>query len=296
MLNRNLSSITLSRHWLPCSVSLLTIGLLSACGGGSSGSGSSTPPPVVNQSLGGIWQTQYTVTSGANTGDTINGLALATEQGDFVTISKNANNGCASVGFGQGGVSGTSVSGTANWVIQFTTTITGTTIQGAAAFCVEPDGSTGGTTALTGTVAQRATLTLTETDTTAAGTVYPATTTTWTYNSLYALTPSLSLIAGNYTDGSDTLTISADGAIFEQDPTTGCVVNGQVTIPNSSYNAYSFSVNYANCTGANAALNGTMAIGLATYDNTVTPNELDAGWHGDTNPNSYIAIGIFPKQ
>ena len=45
MLNRNLSSITLSRHWLPCSVSLLTIGLLSACGGGS-GVSTSDPAPT----------------------------------------------------------------------------------------------------------------------------------------------------------------------------------------------------------------------------------------------------------
>ena len=295
MLNRNLSSITLSRHWLPCSVSLLTIGLLSACGGGSGGSGSSSSsndPPVVNQSVGGIWSTQFTVTSGTDTGDTINGLAIATEQGDFVTISKNANNGCASVGFGQASVSGTSVSGTADWaLVQYTT------IAGVATNCVETDGSTSGTTELTGTVAQRATLTLTGTDTTSMGTVYPAVTSTWTYNSLYALTPSLSMIAGNYSDGSDTLTISATGAISEQDPTTGCVVNGQLTIPNSSYNAYSFSVNYANCTGANAVLNGTTATGLATYDNTVTPNEIDAGWHGtNTSAQAYIFIGIFPKQ
>ena len=288
MLNGNLSSITLSRHWLPCSVSLLTIGLLSACGGGGSGGSSSPNDPVVNQSVGGIWKTQYT---DVNTGDTINGLAIATEQGDFVSFAKNANNGCASVGFGQGSVTGTSVSGTADWgLVQYTT------IAGVATNCVEPDGSTSGTAVLTGTVAQRATLTLTETDTTSAGTVYPAVTSTWTYNSLYALTPSLSMIAGNYTDGSDTLTISATGAIFEQDPTTGCVVNGQVTIPNSSYNAYSFSVTYANCTGANSVRNGTTATGIGAYDNTVTPNELDAGWHGTVNGQLYVYIGVFPRQ
>jgi hypothetical protein len=272
----------------------LSIITLSACGGGggsSGGSGSSTPPPVVNQSLGGIWQTQYTVTSGANNGDTIKGLAIATEQGDFVTISKNTNNGCASVGFGQGSVTGTSVTGTADWaVVQYST------VPGVVTDCTEPDGTTSGTTMLTGTVAQRATLSLTGTDTTSAGTVYPATTSTWTYNSLYGLTPSLSMIAGNYADGSDTLTISSSGVIFEQNATTGCVVNGQVSIPSSSYNAYSFSVSYANCTGANAVLNGTTATGLAAYDNTVTPNELDAGWHGTANGQMYVVIGIFPKQ
>ena len=290
MLNRSLSSITLSRHWLPRSVSLLTIGLLSACGGSS---GSSTSPPVVNQSVGGIWTTQYTDTIHffTNAGDTINGLAIATEQGDFVTFAKDANNGCASVGFGQASVSGTSVSGTADWgLVQYAT------IPGVVTNCVEPDGSTSGQTMLTGTVAQRATLTLGGTIIYSNNSTYSAQPTTWTYNSLYALTPSLSMIAGNYTDGSNTLTISATGAIFEQDPTTGCVVNGQLTIPSSSYNAYSFSVNYANCTGANAVLNGTTATGLATYDNTVTPNEIDAGWHGTANGQMYVIIGIFPKQ
>ena len=272
----------------------LSVTILSACGGGSgsSNSVSPTPPPVVTQSLGGIWQTKYTVTSGPNNGDTVNALAIATDQGDFVTIAKNANNGCASVGFGRGTVSGSSVSGTADWaVVQYST------IPGVATNCTEPDGSTSGTTVLNGMVAQRATLTLTGKDTTSAGTVYTATTSTWTYDLLYALTPSLSLIAGNYTDGSNTLTISASGSIFEQNPTTGCVVNGQVSIPNSLYNAYSFSISYANCTGANSVLNGTTATGLAAYDNTVTPNEFDAGWHGTTtNAQRYVYIEFFPKQ
>jgi hypothetical protein len=238
-----------------------------------------------------IWKSQYTVTSGANSGDTINAVAIVTEQGDSFTAAKNANNGCASLGFGQGSVSGTTASGTADWaLVQYTT------IPGVVTNCTEPDGSTSGTTVLTGTVAERATLTLTGTDTTSMGTMSAAVTTTWTYNSLYALTPSLSLIAGNYTDGSNTLTISSNGAIFEQDPTTGCVINGQVTIPSASYNAYSFSITYGNCTGANSVLNGTTATGLATYDNTVSPNQLDAGWHGTANGQLYVIIGIFAKQ
>ena len=306
MSNHTQSFVAASRVVQPASVILVGALLLSACGGGSSWATPSAPAPtapaattpaptapapVVNESLGGIWKSQYTVTSGTDNGDTINALAIATEQGDFVTFAKNANNGCASIGFGQGSVSGTTVSATADWgVVQYTT------IPGVVTNCTEADGTTSGTTALTGTVAQRATLTLTGTDTTSAGTLYPATTTTWTYNSLYALTPSLSLIAGNYTDGSDTITISSNGEIFEQDPTTGCVINGQVAIPNASYNAYSFSITYGNCTGTNSALNGITATGLGTYDNTVTPNEFDAGWHGIVNGQLYIYIGVFPKQ
>ena len=89
------------------------------------------------------------MTSGANNGDTINGLAIATEQGDFITISKNTNNGCASVGFGQGSVSGTSASGTADWaIVQYST------IPGVVTDCTEPDGTRSGTT-LTGTCQAR---------------------------------------------------------------------------------------------------------------------------------------------
>ena len=65
---------------------------------------------------------------------------------------------------------------------------------------------------------------------------------------------------------------------------------------NASYNAYSFSITYGNCTGTNSALNGITATGLGTYDNTVTPNEFDAGWHGIVNGQLYIYIGVFPKQ
>jgi len=104
------------------------------------------------------------------------------------------------------------------------------------------------------------------------------------------------MLAGNYTDGSNTLTVSASGAIFEQDPITGCIINGQVSIPNASYNAYSFSISYASCTGTSAALNGITTTGLGYYDNSVTPNEFDASWHGSAGGQPYVVVGIFPKQ
>src|ERR1019366_2257241 len=91
MSNHTQSFVAASRVVQPASVILVGALLLSACGGGSSPSTPTAPPPVVNQSLGGIWKSQYTVTAGTNNGDTINALAIATEQGDFVTIGKNAN-------------------------------------------------------------------------------------------------------------------------------------------------------------------------------------------------------------
>src|SRR5262252_2726090 len=203
---------------------LVAVGL-SACGGGGGGSGDPPPPPPpTNQSAGGIWTTQYTVTSGANNGDLIDAKAIVDEQGDFYFFALNNNTGCSSLGFGQASVSGSAVTATSDWGL-----VVWTTVNGVTPNCVEPDGSTYGTGSITGTVAQRATLTLTDTDTTANGTMFSPTTTTWTYNSLYSQPSSLATIAGNYTDGSATLSIDGNGVIFEQD-SNGCVLNGQVSI------------------------------------------------------------------
>lgn len=265
---------------------LLSISLLSlaACGGGSS---SSDPPPTTNQSVGGIWTSQYTVTSGTNNGDVINAQAIVDEQGDFYFLAVNNTNGCASLGFGQASVSGSAVTATSDWGL-----VTWTTVNGVAANCVEPDGSTAGTGSITGTVAQRSSLTLTETDTTSNGTMSSPTTTTWTYNSSYSQASSLATIAGNYTDGSATMSIDSNGVIFEQD-SNGCVLNGQVSIPAAAYNAYTFSLSFNGCPNVP---NGTTASGIATFDSTQSPNQLVAGIHGTINGQLFVAGFDLPKQ
>ena len=274
----------------------LLLATLSACGGGNdaspgSGGTSTAPQPTVNQTSGGIWRTQFTVPLGysslSNTGDTIDATALITEQGDFLTLEKNLSSGCALIGFGQVSTTGGAVSASADWLI--TGFVTG------AYSCATRDGVRNGTAVLTGAVAQRSTLTLTETDTSGLGLVGPATTSTWTYDSLYELKPSFALIAGNYVENSNTLSISGSGAIFEQDPASGCVINGQLAIPNASYNAYSFTLTYSNCTGDYAIYNGTSAMGLAYYDHTVSPNRLEIFWHGVIPGGPYAVIGDFPK-
>lgn len=290
MFNGNVSSSTAIHRSLSCSISLLTMLLVSGCGGGSTSS--TSPSPVVNnQSLGGIWDTKYTITTGPNTGDVITGKAIATENGSFFFGSVNDNNGCAEAGFGQASVSGSSLSGTLDWgLVQFTT------IPGVATNCVEPDGSTYGTATITGTVAQRSSLAVTDTDTTSNGTVAPALTTTWTYNALYSETPSLRTIAGNWTFGSNTVNISSSGAIFEQDPNTGCVVVGQVAIPDASYNVYTFSITYSNCTGSDSALNGSEATGMVFVDDSVTPNELIGGWRVTVSGVLYVFVADLERQ
>ena len=270
---------------------LPVIAAVSACGGGSS---SSDPPPTppTNQSVGGIWTTQYTVTSGPNTGDTIKAAAIVTESGQFYYSARNQNNGCADIGFGQASVTGNSISGNLNGAsVQYTT------IAGVNTACTYPDGSTSAPGTISGTVSQRSSMTLTLTATTSMGTALGSDTETWTFSNIYDESSSLATVAGNYTDGSDTLSINSNGAIFEQDPTTGCVLNGQISVIDAQYNAYSVSVTFASCTGNAAAANGLTMTGLATLDQTVSPAQLDFGISASGSNGQYIVyIGVDPKQ
>ena len=68
--------------------------------------------------------------------------------------------------------------------------------------------------------------------------------------------------------------IAADGTIFEQDPVSGCVTNGQVSVINPAFNAYDVQIGFSNCTGQFAILNGTSFVGIAILDNSVIPEVL----------------------
>lgn len=100
-----------------------------------------------------------------------------------------------------------------------------------------------------------------------------------TFNALYYMPSSLATISGTYEDTASgaQFTINADGTVFAQDATTGCVINGTVSIINGSYNAYGIQVSYANCAGSSAPLNGLTFAGLAALDNTKGPEQLLAG-------------------
>jgi hypothetical protein len=268
---------------------------LSACGGGGSGSsgdssGTSSPSPT-NQSPGGIWTVQYVEASGPNAGDQIDGKALITETGDVFFAGIDTVNGCAEIGFGTVGVNGSAVSGSTNDAV-----VTFSQNPFVNTTCTYSDGSTSAASALSGTVAQRSSLTLTVNTTTSMGTALGAETQTWSYSNLYAETPSLATVAGNYADGSDTLTVSSNGAIFEQDPATGCVINGQASIVNPSYNAYAFSFTFSSCTGNYAALNGQAATGLGYYDDSVNPPQLVYGEHVTVNGQTIVAAGALNQM
>jgi hypothetical protein len=100
-------------------------------------------------------------------------------------------------------------------------------------------------------------------------------TVTLNYDALYERDSSLATIAGMYDDGSGILTdIGLDGTIFEQDPVSGCVTNGRVSVIDPTFSAYDIQFEFSNCTGQFAILNGASFVGIGTLDNTVTPEEL----------------------
>ena len=157
------------------------------------------------------------------------------------------------------------------------------------------DGSTYGTGTLTATIQARSTISATVTFTTAKGTSLGSQPLSLTYNALYDSGSSLSAISGTYTDAADssTITISTTGVIFSED-VSGCVLNGQVFLIDTSYDAYQISYTFSSCVGSTTFLNGATATGLGVLDTTASPNVL---YVGVQIPASYYVLnGSYPMQ
>lgn len=137
------------------------------------------------------------------------------------------------------------------------------------------DGSTYGLGTLNGTVATGSTLRLSLSFTTNAGT---AQTGSWslTFSTLTNSGSSLNTISANYTDtaSGSVISISGNGVMTGQNPANSCVVNGTITIINSSYDIYQVSLRYENCTGSYAVLNGLQLTGLAVLNPNSSPTQL----------------------
>jgi hypothetical protein len=161
------------------------------------------------------------------------------------------------------------------------------------------DKSTHGTGKVTGTVQARSSLNGNTQFTTDAGNTSTGTL-SLTFEALYNRASSLTTISGNFTNtatGSAVVTIGTDGAIFSQNPSTGCVLNGTVSIINSSYNVYRIEFSNANCQGQYAALNGVQFTGLAVLDNTQTPEAVIAGVTGfSASANAKYALVLKLKR
>lgn len=225
--------------------------LLGACGGGGGDSASPNPPAPQNASLGGIWE------GTTSTGSQV--LGLIAETGEFHFLQDDGIQY-----FGTASTSQNSVSGT----------FTGVTELGTAFL----DGSTSGTGTLSGTVQARASLTGSTSFRTAGGSQSSATV-NLTYNTLYERDSSLATVSGNFREvgGTDIASITSTGDVFLQEPSTGCTINGKLSIVDARYNAYRVEYTFASCQGQYAVLNGATFRGLATLNNTTSPEQLIGG-------------------
>ena len=246
-------------------LTLLTAVAVAACGGGGEG----RMLAIQNASPGGIWKGT----------DPISGLSVTgviTESGQLQFIRSDGV-----VYYGSVTTSGNNLSGTYTGVAPAGTTFA--------------DGSTYGTGTVSGTVQARQTLSGTLSFTTANGGAKSGSG-TFAFDSLYNSGSSLAAIAGNYTDAADNavVNVNSNGVVFSQSPVTGCVINGQVSIINASYDAYSVSYSFASCQGAAAYLNGTTATGLGVLDTTMNPVTAIIGV--ENNAAHYVLAESFPKQ
>lgn len=223
---------------------------LVACGGSS---GSSTPtPPTTNASPGGIWEGQIVFDS---TGTSVEVVGVVTESGEMRFITSDGQQI-----WGNGSV--TNVNQLAmnfTWVLPLGFETAG--------------GATEGTGTLTGTVLERNRIQAAFTSTSSVGEPDSGTIDVF-YDNLYERDSSLGMLAGNWTAGTEVLTIDGTGAVFSQDPATSCVLSGQFSIINASYDVYRATLSFASCaTPETVVLNGFTMNGLAVVADTTVPND-----------------------
>jgi len=230
---------------------------LSACGGGGGSSGSAPPPaPAPTQSPGGIWF------GSDSEGDQI--LALITESGRFHFLElTTGNQGSGTINVSNGN--------------QISTNFRFVPAVGN----LFADGSPYSDCSASGTIVERSTLNGTIVCTTSMGS-QSSVTVNLAYDARYELGSDLATFAGEWTDSSnpgiDVVNIDSVGAITGQDESgTGCVYSGQVSIIDSTYNAYDVEWTYSSCSGQFAILNGITFSGIGAIDNTVSPIEFTVG-------------------
>lgn len=229
--------------------------IVTACDGGNSNQITQTPPSSTSTTPGGIW----------NGTDSVTGLqvtVLVAEDGDMDAIRSDGAQFYGTLTFEGGNLNAT---------------ITGITEYGTTF----ADGSSHGTGTVTGTYAPQSQISAILSFTTASGT---STTSTikLAFNPAYLTVPNVTNIAGNYTEQSGVVvTISSDGTLFAQDPSTGCVVNGNIHVVTGQYSLYAPLITYASCAGQSALLNGLDFDGLMS----VVGSTVTAGLHDKSGLN-----------
>jgi hypothetical protein len=241
--------------------------LLAGCGGGGGGGGgdsalgSGTGP--TNATPGGIWRGNESVSG-------LQVIGIADEKGNFNFVRAD---GVQYVG--QASVNGTSLTADVDGIVPLG--------------FVFADGSAHGTGTITGTLQARQSINSKTTFKTDFGAVSNGTL-NLAFDTLYNRASSLTTLSGNFkqsTNSNVVVTVSSNGALFSQDPVSGCVLNGSAAILNASYNAYQVQFDYASCVGSAAALNGVKFSGLATLDNTVSPEQIVVGATGTSGNVEY---------
>jgi hypothetical protein len=154
------------------------------------------------------------------------------------------------------------------------------------------DGSEYGSGSFSGTISPQTSIAATLQFKTEFGSTSSSGALTLTYDSQYLGIPSLSAISGNWTDpvSGDVISITTAGEVSWQDPTTGCVGNGTVIAESSGGNIYDVQLNYNNCQGAYAALNGGTFTGFATTDSAVSPERAVVGVTGQAAGHPMYAL------
>jgi hypothetical protein len=245
------------------------LALLAGCGGGDSATGGSTlgnDSSQTNATPGGIWRGNESVSG-------LQVIGIADEKGNFNFVRAD---GVQYVGAAT--VTGTSLSANVNGIVPLG--------------FVFGDGSAHGTGTITGTVQARKSINLATNFKTDFGAVSTGTL-NLTFDTLYNRASSLTTLSGNFkvsTNANIVVTVNSNGALFAQDPASGCVLNGTAAILNASYNAYEVQFDYATCTGASAPLNGVKFTGLATLDNTVSPEQIVVGATGSSGNVQYSLV------
>lgn len=220
---------------------------LSACGGGGgSAPANTTPPIVVDAKPGGLWEGQ--TTNDAQPGIVQDFIGVTTDSGEFRFLSL---------------VTGGQFIGTLTVVGN---SVTGTGLGYAPVGSTWTDGSIITSVNISATVTERQQFS--GTWTTGSG---DSGTLTFSYSSMHERSSTFAKLSANwfFTDGFYSITISIDGngAITGSD-TDGCVFTGQATIPDSSFNTYSLSVDITSC----GAINGLYS-GLAIMDDNVVQDD-----------------------
>lgn len=254
---------------------LLCISVLFAACGSSGGSGSGgnppppppPPPPAVDASASGTW------TGIASDGGIM--TFFVSEAGDLHVVQVGTPaagpDKIFTQGFGTLSVSNGNSVASSYQLIQ----TLGDTFSG---------GGTSLNCQLTGTVTEGQTMTV---DSSCGSYQFMV---TLDYNSSYERDSSLATVAGNYQGLNEVLSIAGDGVFFSQDPVTGCVVNGQVSIIDSGFNLYDIEFMYSSCLADLAALNGYSFTGMAVLDDSVMPEVLNVFAIGQIENNAFAAV------